>query len=147
MRPAAAAAGEETKAPAGTAGGARIPPHVPPPGPGERDGGEPMATAGAGDDAVAEGGSPSAPESPIVQVVAFVLDLAEPRAVASQEPAQAHFGAARGSQARGSRAKPAVVDDDEAVLEQLTNILGEDKLHYWSLVDQLLFCEDLRKNR
>ncbi|GMH93893.1 hypothetical protein TL16_g12749 [Triparma laevis f. inornata] len=39
------------------------------------------------------------------------------------------------------------VDDDEAVLEQLTNILGEDKLHYWSLVDQLLFCEDLRKNR
>ena len=36
-------------------------------------------------------------------------------------------------------------DDDEKVLEQLTNILGEDKLHYWALVDQLLFCEELRR--
>ena len=37
--------------------------------------------------------------------------------------------------------------DEEAVLEELTNILGEDKLHFWSLVDQLLFCEDLRKSK
>ena len=38
-------------------------------------------------------------------------------------------------------------DDEEAVLEELTKILGEDKLHFWSLVDQLLFCEDLRKSK
>ena len=36
-------------------------------------------------------------------------------------------------------------DDDEKVLEQLTAILGDDKLHYWALVDQLLFCEELRR--
>lgn len=34
--------------------------------------------------------------------------------------------------------------DEERVLRQLTSILGEDRLQYWSLVDQLLFCEDLR---
>ena len=38
-------------------------------------------------------------------------------------------------------------DDEEAVLEELTKILGEDKLHFWSLVDQLLFCEDLRREK
>jgi hypothetical protein len=34
--------------------------------------------------------------------------------------------------------------DEERVLRQLTNILGEENLHFWSLVDQLLFCEDLK---
>ena len=38
-------------------------------------------------------------------------------------------------------------DNEEAVLQQLTSILGAEKLHFWSLVDQLLFCEDLRRNK
>ena len=37
--------------------------------------------------------------------------------------------------------------DEEEVLRQLTNILGEDNLHMWSLIDQLIFCEDLRNQR
>jgi len=35
--------------------------------------------------------------------------------------------------------------DEETVLRALTDILGEENLHYWSLVDQLLFCEELRQ--
>ena len=34
--------------------------------------------------------------------------------------------------------------DEERVLRHLTSILGETNLSYWSLVDQLLFCEELR---
>jgi hypothetical protein len=30
--------------------------------------------------------------------------------------------------------------DEEKVLAELTDILGEENLHYWSLIDQLLFC-------